>query len=94
MLAVEAQGHDITTVEGIGKPDKLNAVPKRLSWNTTRNNAGFARRVSSWPRRLFRSTTSDASVEQVRAGLGGNLCRCGTYAGMLPPSPDAAKGKA
>jgi len=29
----------------------------------------------------------NASVEQVRAGLGGNLCRCGTYAGCCSPSP-------
>jgi len=28
VLAIEAEGHDITTVEGIGSPDKLNAVQK------------------------------------------------------------------
>src|SRR5205814_2683157 len=28
VLAIEAEGHDITTVEGLGAPDKLNAVQK------------------------------------------------------------------
>src|ERR1043165_6943150 len=28
LLAIEAEGHDITTEEGIGSPDKLNAVQK------------------------------------------------------------------
>ena len=31
------------------------------------------------------------TLEQVRAGLGGNLCRCGTYAGMMLAVVDAAK---
>jgi len=33
----------------------------------------------------------NATLEQVRAGLGGNLCRCGTYAGMLLAVVDAAR---
>jgi len=33
----------------------------------------------------------NATLEQVRSGLGGNLCRCGTYAGMLLAVVDAAK---
>jgi len=33
----------------------------------------------------------NATLEQVRAGLGGNLCRCGTYAGMMLAVVDAAR---
>jgi len=33
----------------------------------------------------------NATLEQVRAGLGGNLCRCGTYAGIMLAAVDAAK---
>src|SRR5437763_32119 len=33
----------------------------------------------------------NATLDQVRAGLGGNLCRCGTYAGMMLAVVDAAK---
>jgi aerobic-type carbon monoxide dehydrogenase small subunit (CoxS/CutS family) len=33
----------------------------------------------------------DASMDEICDGLGGNLCRCGTYAGMLMAVADAAK---
>jgi aerobic-type carbon monoxide dehydrogenase small subunit (CoxS/CutS family) len=33
----------------------------------------------------------NATVEDVRNGLGGNLCRCGTYAGVMLAVADAAK---
>jgi xanthine dehydrogenase YagT iron-sulfur-binding subunit len=33
----------------------------------------------------------NATLEQARAGLGGNLCRCGTYAGIMLAAVDAAK---
>jgi aerobic-type carbon monoxide dehydrogenase small subunit (CoxS/CutS family) len=35
----------------------------------------------------------NATVDEVREGLGGNLCRCGTYAGMMLAVSDAAKNK-
>ena len=33
----------------------------------------------------------NASTDEIARGLGGNLCRCGTYAGMLLAVADAAK---
>src|SRR3989449_3004305 len=93
MLAVEAQGHDITTVEGIGKPDKLNAVQKAFMEHDAQQ-CGFCTPGFIVASTAFVRQHPNASVEQVRAGLGGNLCRCGTYAGMLLAVSDAAKGKA
>ncbi len=61
MLAVEAEGREITTIEGV---------------------VACAAFVHQHP---------NATLEQVRSGLGGNLCRCGTYAGMLLAVVDAAK---
>ena len=93
MLAVEAQGHDITTVEGIGKPDKLNAVQKAFMEHDAQQ-CGFCTPGFIVASTAFVRQHPNATVEQVRAGLGGNLCRCGTYAGMLLAVSDAAKGKA
>ena len=92
MLAVEAQGHDITTVEGIGKPDKLNAVQKAFMEHDAQQ-CGFCTPGFIVASTAFVRQHPNATVEQVRAGLGGNLCRCGTYAGMLLAVSDAAKGK-
>ncbi len=33
-----------------------------------------------------------ASEEEIRAGLNGNLCRCGTYANIIPAAVDVVKG--
>src|SRR6267143_2054968 len=74
MLAVEAQGHDITTVEGIGKPDKLNAVQKAFIEHDAQQ-CGFCTPVFIVASTAFVRQHPNASIEHVRAGLGGNLCR-------------------
>ena len=90
VLAIEAEGHDITTVEGIGSPDKLNAVQKAFMEHDA-SQCGFCTPGFVTAATAFVREHPNATVEQVRAGLGGNLCRCGTYAGMLLAVSDAAK---
>ena len=90
MLAVEAEGHDITTVEGLGAPDKLSAVQKAFIEHDAQQ-CGFCTPGFVTAATAFVREHPNATVEQVRAGLGGNLCRCGTYAGMLLAVSDAAK---
>ena len=90
MLAIEAVGHDITTIEGIGSPEKLNSVQKAFMEHDAQQcgfcTPGFVTAATAFVRKH-----PNASVDEVRAGLGGNLCRCGTYAGMLLAVADAAK---
>lgn len=90
LLAVEAEGHDITTVEGLGTPDKLNAVQKAFIEHDAQQ-CGFCTPGFVTAATAFVREHPNATIEQVRAGLGGNLCRCGTYAGMLLAVSDAAK---
>jgi xanthine dehydrogenase YagT iron-sulfur-binding subunit len=91
LLAVEAEGRDITTVEGIGTPEKMSAVQKAFVEHDAQQcgfcTPGFVTAATAFVRKH-----PNASIEQVRAGLGGNLCRCGTYAGMILAVADAAKG--
>ena len=90
MLAIEAEGHEVTTVEGLGTPDKLNTVQKAFIEHDAQQcgfcTPGFITAASAFVREH-----PNATIEQVRAGLGGNLCRCGTYAGMLLAVADASK---
>jgi xanthine dehydrogenase YagT iron-sulfur-binding subunit len=95
LLALEAQGHEITTIEGIGKPDRLSAVQKAFMEHDAQQ-CGFCTPGFVVASTAFVRQHPNASMEEVRSGLGGNLCRCGTYAGMLLAVSDAsrAEGKA
>ena len=90
LLAVEAEGKEITTIEGIGTPEKLTPLQKAFVEHDAQQcgfcTPGFVTAASAFVREH-----PNASIEDVRAGLGGNLCRCGTYAGMLLAVSDAAK---
>jgi xanthine dehydrogenase YagT iron-sulfur-binding subunit len=90
VLAIEAEGHEITTVEGLGTPDKLSTVQKAFIEHDAQQ-CGFCTPGFVTAATAFVRAHPNASVEEVRAGLGGNLCRCGTYAGMLLAVSDAAK---
>ena len=90
LLAVEAEGLDITTVEGLGTPEKLSKIQKAFIEHDAQQ-CGFCTPGFVTAATAFVREHPNASIEDVRAGLGGNLCRCGTYAGMLLAVSDAAK---
>jgi len=90
MLAVEAQGRAITTVEGLGTPEKMNAVQAAFVQHDAQQ-CGFCTPGFVTAATAFVRNNPNASVDQICAGLGGNLCRCGTYAGMLLAVAGAAK---
>jgi xanthine dehydrogenase YagT iron-sulfur-binding subunit len=92
LLAVEAEGREITTIEGLGTPEKMNEVQKAFVEHDAQQcgfcTPGFVVACTAFVRKHPNATVDDA-----RAGLGGNLCRCGTYAGMMLAAADAAKAK-
>jgi aerobic-type carbon monoxide dehydrogenase small subunit (CoxS/CutS family) len=90
MLALEAEGKKITTIEGIGTPAKMNEVQKAFVRHDAQQ-CGFCTPGFVVASTAFVRNNPNASPEDVRRGLGGNLCRCGTYAGMLLAVADAAK---
>src|ERR1043166_5039964 len=90
MLALEAEGREITTIEGLGSPERLNEVQKAFVAHDGQQ-CGFCTPGFVVASTAFVRNHPNATLEQVRDGLGGNLCRCGTYAGMLLAVVDAAK---
>src|SRR3989441_3502411 len=90
LLAIEAEGREITTVEGLGTPEKMNAVQKAFVKHDAQQcgfcTPGFVTAATAFVRKHPK-----ASADEICKGLGGNLCRCGTYAGMLLAVADAAK---
>ena len=89
-LAIEVQGSKITTVEALGKPEKLHPLQSAFVKNDAQQcgfcTPGFILACAS-----FLKTHPDPTPEQIEAGLGGNLCRCGTYQGIKKAIVDAAK---
>jgi xanthine dehydrogenase YagT iron-sulfur-binding subunit len=92
MLAIEAEDRSITTVEGIGTPERMNAIQKAFVEHDAQQ-CGFCTPGFVVAATAFAKRNPGASVDQIRAGLGGNLCRCGTYAGMLLAVAEAAKAE-
>ncbi|HIL70410.1 MAG TPA: 2Fe-2S iron-sulfur cluster binding domain-containing protein [Verrucomicrobia bacterium] len=90
MLALEAEGREITTIEGLGTPEHLNPLQKAFIKNDAQQcgfcTPGFVVACAS-----FLEKNPNPTREEVRSGIGGNLCRCGTYAGMIEAVLDAAE---
>ncbi len=89
-LAIDVVGSKITTIEGLGTPEHLSPVQAAFVKNDAQQcgfcTPGFVVACTS-----FLHANPNPTPEQVRAGLGGNLCRCGTYAGIQQAVLDAAQ---
>lgn len=90
MLAVEAAGRKITTIEGLGTPEKMHVVQKAFVENDAQQ-CGFCTPGFVVACTAVLNKNPDATLEEAQAGCGGNLCRCGTYTGMNEALMDAAK---
>lgn len=90
VLAIEAQGKSIQTVEGLAKRNALHPVQAAFVENDAQQ-CGFCTPGFVMSAKAFLDKHPNPTVEQVRMGLGGNLCRCGTYAGIWKAVMQAAK---
>lgn len=91
VLAIEAQGRDIMTVEGLATGGKLHPVMAAFVENDAQQ-CGFCTPGFVVACKAFLDKNPNPTLEQVKKGLGGNLCRCGTYMGVMHAVLDAAKG--
>jgi xanthine dehydrogenase YagT iron-sulfur-binding subunit len=92
MLAIEAQGKDIQTIEGLSQPGKLHPLQQAFVDNDAQQ-CGYCTPGFVMACKAFLDKNPNPSVEQVRKGLGGNLCRCGTYVGITHAVLQTAKKK-
>jgi xanthine dehydrogenase YagT iron-sulfur-binding subunit len=91
VLAVDAQGKQIQTIEGIAQGGRPHPVSTAFVANDAQQcgycTPGFVMAAKGLLDRNPNVTTED----QVMKGLGGNLCRCGTYVGVRKAVLQAAK---
>jgi aerobic-type carbon monoxide dehydrogenase small subunit (CoxS/CutS family) len=81
VLAIEAKHKPIITTEGLMQGDQLGPVQAAFVENDAQQ-CGFCTPGFVVATKAFLDKYPNATQEQVRHGLGGNFCRCGTYAGI------------
>lgn len=81
ILAIDARGKDITTVESFMQGDKLHPLEQAFVENDA-SQCGFCTPGFLVATKAFLDKHPNPSPEDIRRGLSGNLCRCGTYHGI------------
>jgi xanthine dehydrogenase YagT iron-sulfur-binding subunit len=81
VLALSARGKQIHTVESLRNGDQLDPVIRGFVQHDAMQ-CGFCTPGFVMATRAFLNKHPGATLEQIREGLGGNICRCGTYDGI------------
>ncbi|MBM4004713.1 MAG: (2Fe-2S)-binding protein [Planctomycetes bacterium] len=90
LLAVACVGKKIRTVESLGG-DKPDAVPAAFVAHDAQQ-CGFCTPGFVVAVRAFLDKHPRATEEEIRKGLNGNICRCGTYANIIQAAIAVVKG--
>jgi len=92
VLAIDAQGRKIETLEGLTAGPRPHPVSAAFVNNDAQQcgycTPGFVVAATNF---LQRNKNPNLTEEDVKRGLGGNLCRCGTYVGVRKAVLEAAK---
>jgi carbon-monoxide dehydrogenase small subunit len=91
MLAVQADGHEVSTVEGLAPgPDALNPLQEAFRDNHGLQ-CGFCTPGMLMTLTEFLRDNPNPTEQEVRIAISGNLCRCTGYQGIVAAALDAAK---
>jgi carbon-monoxide dehydrogenase small subunit len=89
LLAVQADGADITTIEGLATNGTLHALQQGF-WDEHGLQCGFCTPGMILAGHQLLSRNPDPSEEEIRHGLEGNLCRCTGYQNIVAAIQHAA----
>lgn len=93
VLAVDARGATIETVESLASGDSLHPIQAAFVDHDAQQ-CGFCTPGFVMATKALLARVPDPGPGHIAHGLGGNLCRCGTYAGMKRAVADAARALA
>jgi xanthine dehydrogenase YagT iron-sulfur-binding subunit len=89
-LAVEVQGCEVTTIEGIGTPENLHPVQQAFIDHDA-SQCGFCTPGMIMTATHFLQKNPKPNLEGVKMALRGNLCRCGTQPNVFKATLAASK---
>ncbi len=81
VLAIDAQGKGITTIEGLAEGDSLTPVMQAFVDHDAQQ-CGFCTPGFVVSTTHFLQQHPNPTADDIRRGLSGNFCRCGTYNGI------------
>jgi xanthine dehydrogenase YagT iron-sulfur-binding subunit len=90
VLAIDAQGQEIQTIEGLSAGGKLHPISEAFV-NNDGQQCGYCTPGFVMATKAFLDKNPNPTYEQVKQGLRGNLCRCGSYVGVRKAVLDAAR---
>lgn len=90
MFAVQADGANVTTIEGLAKNGELHRVQEGF-WERHGLQCGFCTPGMIMTGAQLLERNSAPSREEIRHGLEGNLCRCTGYQHIVEAMEYAAK---
>ena len=91
-LAVEAEGHEITTVEGLMEGDKLGPVQQAFA-DEDAFQCGFCTPGQIMAVEGLLRSNPNPTIDQIRTGVSGNLCRCGAYKNIFNAAAKASESR-
>ena len=90
MFAVQADGHEITTVEGLGTPEALHPIQESFR-EAHGLQCGFCTPGILMTLVPFLEDNPDPTEEEIRESISGHLCRCTGYQHIVDAAQIAAK---
>ena len=89
-LAIEAQGREIKTIEGLAQGDQLHPVQEQFIEHDAMQ-CGFCTPGMIMSCAALLERNKKPSLDDVKTATSGNLCRCGTYPKVFDATLAAAK---
>ncbi len=90
MLAGQADGREVLTIEGLATRDKLHPLQQAFE-DRASLQCGFCGPGVIMAAKALLDEIPDPSVPEIRDALSGNLCRCTGYTKMIEAIQDAAR---
>jgi aerobic carbon-monoxide dehydrogenase small subunit len=91
MFAVQADGREVTTIEGMrGDGGELHPIQKAF-WENHGLQCGYCTPGMVMQAAWLLSENPEPSEEEIRLGISGNLCRCTGYQNIVKSVQEAAK---
>jgi carbon-monoxide dehydrogenase small subunit len=82
LLAIQADGHEVLTVEGLGTPDDMHPIQQAFVDNFGLQ-CGYCTPGMVLLTKSLLDENPDPSREEIIRYMGGNICRCTGYAGIF-----------
>jgi carbon-monoxide dehydrogenase small subunit len=90
VLAIQANGSEILTVEGLSKDGKLHPIQEAF-WDKHALQCGYCTPGMIMQSYWLLSENPSPSEDEIREGLAGNLCRCTGYQNIIEAVKEASQ---